>query len=119
MSVESQPVVLKVMNDLMLSSRITEVAQGKGWQPRAARTLDGLTQALQGHNPKVIALDLNMQPTDPFEAIATIQREKPEARLICFFSHVDTELAGKAEEMGCQEIYARSAFVNKLASFFE
>ena len=62
-----------------------------------------------------IVSDRNCDGLSPEEAIRTVKSHCPSARVVTFFSHVQTELMERARAAGADDAWPRSAFVQRLA----
>jgi DNA-binding NarL/FixJ family response regulator len=106
-------VIVMLVQDLMFGSRIREAARATGAEVRTARTLDALREAAALH-PSAVIVDLDKPPLDPGEVAAVVRAEAPEAKLVGFFSHVETATGRAAREQGYTQVLPRSAFVKEL-----
>ena len=94
--------ILLMVDDLLFSSRIREVAKAKEVI---------ITKDFNENYSKAI-IDLNAKKFNPFDMIAKV---KPGIEIITFFSHVDVDLARKAKEMNVSQVLPRSKFVDILS----
>lgn len=65
-----------------------------------------------GDNPNFEKFDyiiLNLEQDNNMQIL-----EKYPDKIICFCSHIKTELIGRAKDMGCKHVYPRSVFFAKL-----
>ena len=108
--------VLAVIDDLMLRSRVSTAAKALGTDVRfASGAVEALRHAAQ--SPTLIIIDLNLRREDPVALIGLLKADPALARTHClgFVSHVDTSTIAAARGAGIDEILARGAFVNHLA----
>lgn len=105
---------LSICADLMFASRIGAEARAIGAPIRFARTPEKLTEILDQSDSIPLALiDMATETLDPAQAIAQVSAAHPAARLIAFFSHVDTAKKTAAQAAGA-ETMTRSQFVQAL-----
>lgn len=109
--------VLAVGRDLMFSSKISGAARTAGRNYRGVRSVQDLKKGLEEDVSHVI-LDLNVQGMDIPEAVRAVQAAGTGVRLVAYYSHVETESARQARDLGVSEIYARSKFVQILPQLF-
>lgn len=107
--------ILAVLSDLMFAVKIQDAAKRLGLGVVLAKTEDeAITRAKQ--NPALIIVDLNIAGLNSIELIKKLKineltRGFP---VVGFVSHVQTELRKQAQEAGCDEVVARSAFSQNL-----
>ena len=107
-----------LVTDLIFSTKIASTAQAVGATIKIVRTLEKLQDRLSaGDSP--ILVDLNAEGMDAIEAIRRCKAALHQPRTIAYVSHVQADLIEHARQAGADEIMARSAFVNKLASILE
>ncbi len=112
-----QKSVLAVLNDLMFTAKIQDAAKRAEVGVLFATTAeDALEKARQ--NPALIILDLNTTALDAIQLIRTLKQDEATrgVQLVGFVSHVQTALRQTAQNEGCNEIIARSAFSQNLPS---
>jgi PleD family two-component response regulator len=112
--------VLAVIDDLMLRSRVSTAAKALGTDVRfVSGTADALQHAAQ--SPTLIIVDLNLRREDPVALVGLLKGDAALARTRClgFVSHVDTPTIAAARAAGIDEILARGAFVNHLADLLD
>jgi PleD family two-component response regulator len=103
--------ILAVLSDLMFTVKIKEAAKRVGLETIFVRSQqDALLQAKQ--QPAVIILDLNHAEAGPLDTIAKLKTnaETSGISLLGYVSHVDVALKKAAQEKGCDQVIARSAF---------
>ncbi len=64
--------------------------------------------------PRTVLVDMHSDGLAPDEAIRSVKSACPHARVVAFFSHVQTELKAQAEAAGADDVWPRSAFVQRL-----
>ncbi len=112
---ENRKKAVAVLNDLLFRVKIQDAAKRAGVEIVFVQSLgDALTQAKS--QPAVIILDLNDTLTEPLSLIETCKGndETRSVHLLGYVSHVQTDLIQAAREKGCDEVMARSAFVQNL-----
>lgn len=67
-------------------------------------------------NPSLIIVDLNTTGLDSVELIKKLKTDESTRsfHIVGFVSHVQTDLRKQAQEAGCDEVIARSAFSQNL-----
>ena len=112
--------ILAVMTDLFFLVKIQAIAK------RAGMAVEVLTDqaAILGRRkaaPALVIIDLNCRAADPVGLIRGIKAdpETSHARIVGFVSHVETDLRRSAEEAGCDQVFARSAFERNLPGVLE
>lgn len=105
--------IVAMMDDLFFQMKVAETAKQLGLELKVAANGDALLGLLEPA-PKLVIVDLNARQ-QPIEAIQRIRAEKNGVRVLGFLSHVQTDLAARAREAGCDEVMPRSAFTQNLA----
>jgi DNA-binding NarL/FixJ family response regulator len=101
--------VFVLTGDLFFRAKIEETAKALGLpRPLPLRSADEARGAL-------VLLELGPR-TGGVEKVAEIMKASPDARVIAFGSHVDTETLERARELGAADVMPRSRFVRELAS---
>jgi CheY-like chemotaxis protein len=106
-------VILAVVDDLLVSSRIMEAAKYVG---ASVETIDGGDDAvttLGSRRPALLVIDLATPGTD-LRAIAATARLHG-IPVVGFYPHVDVELRKAAQRAGIEHVYARSRFLRETA----
>ena len=105
---------LTISTDLLFASRIGAEARAVDAPIRFARTAEKLDEILAESDSIPLALvDMACEGIDPAWAIGRIREVHPGARVIAFFSHVDTDQMHAAQTAGA-ETMPRSVFVQEL-----
>ena len=105
--------VVALMDDLFFQMKVAETAKHLGLELKVAANGDALLQLLEPA-PELVIVDLNARQ-QPIEVIERIRAEKNDIRVLGFLSHVQTDLAARARQAGCDEVMPRSAFTQNLA----
>ena len=100
--------ILAVLNDLMFTVKISDAAKRAGVAVEFAKTADEAFGKAEGAAAAI--LDLNFAP---LELIPQLKARS--IRVIGYVSHVQVDVITQARQMGCDNVMARSAFVQKLA----
>ena len=78
-----------------------------------------LQDALESGKPRIVLVDLHCDGISPEEAIRTVKSHCQNARVVAFFSHVQTELKERAIAAGADDVWPRSVFVQRLGQLLE
>jgi len=105
----SPVLVVALVRDLLLASRITTAAREVGVPLRIVR--DPAVLAPETEAPLVL-VDLNL--AGALESAATWKSSAPDRRVVGFVSHVDGATVNRAREAGLSEVLARSRFFEAL-----
>jgi len=106
--------VIVAVDELFFAAKIRAAAAHLGVEVTFPRSLDALLEAAR--ESTLVIVDLHLQRYDPF-LIARRLKESGELRetsLVGFFSHVQTELQKRGEEVGFDRVMPRSAFTRRL-----
>lgn len=105
-----------MIDDLFFQMKIAETARQLDLDFRVAMTVEPFLELARSH-PKLALVDLNARA----DAIAVVKRLRESEdggqtrlRVIGFLSHVQRDLAARAQEAGCDEILPRSALSQNL-----
>ena len=112
---EASPKVIAVLDDLFFTVKINEAAKRSGQSVTFVKSeKDALDQAAAG--PSLIVIDLNCGAIDPLRLIRALKSDETfrKIRLIGYVSHVQGELKQAAQQAGCDQVLARSAFSQNL-----
>ena len=118
--------VVALVDDLFFQAKLAETASKLGVKlktvPTGAALLQSLGNAEAGAGvgavrvdpPRLIVVDLNARQ-GAMEAIEQLHRSGNSVPVIGFLSHVQTELAQRAQAAGCKQVMPRSSFTANLA----
>lgn len=106
------PRVVAYMDDLFFQMKLAETAKHLGLEVKVASNADSLLQLLDPP-PALVIFDLNAK-SSPLEAVQRLRTALPTIRIVGFLSHVQTELASKAQSAGFDEVMPRSKFSMQL-----
>jgi CheY-like chemotaxis protein len=103
------------LDDLMFLSRVREAARAQGLQVREVRRSSELLPACSPP-PRAVIVDLDSLRLPALPAIEALRSDPGLANvpIVGFFSHVHAERARAARAAGCDQVLARSAFVQEL-----
>jgi CheY-like chemotaxis protein len=107
--------ILAVLSDLMFTVKIRDAAKRLGLDVTLAKTEEeAVGKAKQ--NPSLIIVDLNTTGLNSVELIKKLKTDESTRNfhIVGFVSHVQTDLRKQAQEAGCDEVIARSAFSQNL-----
>jgi DNA-binding NarL/FixJ family response regulator len=102
------PRVVAYMDDLFFQMKLAETAKHLGLEVKVACNADSLLQMLDPV-PALVIFDLNAK-SSPLDAIQRLRAAQPDLRVVGFLSHVQTDLAAKAQFAGFDEVMPRSKF---------
>src|SRR5215470_2744494 len=106
------PRVIAYMDDLFFQMKLAETAKQLGLELKVASNADSLLQLLDPA-PALVIFDLNAK-SFPLEAVERLRAAQPGVRVVGFLSHVQTDLAAKAQSAGFDEVMPRSKFSMQL-----
>jgi len=120
--------VLALVDDLFFQAKLVETARKLGVTLKTVSTGGALVKFLEGalvgapdgapdaraDLPRLVVVDLNARQ-GALEAIEQLHRSGNRIPVIGFLSHVQTELAQRAQAAGCQQVMPRSSFTSNLA----
>ena len=122
--------VLALVDDLFFQAKLAETARKLGVTLKTVSTGAALVKALEGAPegapggvpdgaargdlPRLVVVDLNARQ-GALEAIEQLHRSGNPIPIIGFLSHVQTELAQRAQAAGCQQVMPRSSFTANLS----
>ncbi len=108
-----------IVSDLIFASRITGTAAKVGASCQVVCDSSTLLDALNSGEPNTVLVDLHCARLVPAQAIRVVKEHCPKARVVAFFSHVQTELAEQASAAGADDVWPRSVFVQRLEQLLE
>ena len=110
---------IAIVSDMLFATRITGTAAKVGAKCKVVKDLGALNDSLESDEPGMVLVDMNCEGISPEEAIRTVKKHRPKARVVAFFSHVQTELKEQATAAGADDVWPRSAFVQRLPQLLE
>ncbi len=105
---------IAIVSDMIFATRITGTAAKVGAKCKIVKDPGALHDALESDEPGTVLVDMNCDGISPEEAIRTVKSQCPNARVVAFFSHVQTELREQAKAAGADDVWPRSVFVQLL-----
>ena len=105
---------LAIVTDMIFATRITGTAEKVGAKCKVVNDPNAFQDALASGKPRTVLVDMNCDGISPEEAVRTVKSQCPNARVVAFFSHVQTELREQAMAAGADDVWPRSAFVQRL-----
>ena len=105
---------IAIVSDLIFATRITGTAKKVGARCKIVSNPSALQEALESDEPSTVLVDMNCDGISPEEAIRSVKSQFPNARVVAFFSHVQTKLRDQARAAGADDVWPRSAFVQRL-----
>jgi CheY-like chemotaxis protein len=108
--------VLVVMSDLIVRSKIDEVARRTGLELRAAKSLEQLERHLTAGEPAIAFVDLEADTLDPAAAIHRLREigGGEGARIIGFSGHTNIAAIEAGRAAGAGVVLARSGLTAQL-----
>lgn len=116
--------VLALVDDLFFQAKLVETARKLGVALKTVSTGGALVKALgvegaqdeaaRADLPRLVVVDLNARQ-GALEAIEQLHRAGNLIPVIGFLSHVQTELAQRAQAAGCKQVMPRSSFTANLS----
>jgi CheY-like chemotaxis protein len=110
--------VLALVDDLLFVSKIAETARHVGVEVRTVGTGAGLVAEAQAGSPALVIADLNARG-GAIEAVGALRAAGCTAPVVGFLSHVQVDLAAKAQAAGFDQVLPRSKFTQQLAEILE
>ncbi|MCA1815683.1 MAG: hypothetical protein LC746_04620 [Acidobacteria bacterium] len=113
--------VLAAVDDLFFASKIRAAAESLGVEYDSARSVESAVEKARAHRPDLVVADLQSQRCDPFALAESFKADAAlrDVPFVGFFSHVQTELRGRALASGFDRVVARSAFVKELPAILQ
>ena len=109
--------VIALIDDLFFLAKVHETAKQTGVTLATAANGEKLLQAAAANPAALILVDLNARQgaLEAVEQVCSPDAAGNPRRVIAFLSHVQTELAQRARNAGCQDVMPRSKFTQNLA----
>jgi PleD family two-component response regulator len=110
--------ILAILDDLFFSSKIRAAAKGAGVEVVFARSAASALAEARKTSPSLVILDLNGSRTDPLATLSAMKKDPALASIptVGFVSHVQGDVIRAAREAGVDEVFARSAFAERLST---
>ena len=110
---------IAIVSDMIFATRITGTAAKAGAKCKIVKDRGALHDALKSSKPGTVLVDMNCDGVSPEEAIRAVKSHCPNARVVAFFSHVQTEPREQARAAGADDVWPRSVFVQRLPQLLE
>ena len=110
---------IAIVSDMIFATRIIGTAEKAGGKCKVVNDPNALPEALESGKPRTVLVDMNCDGISPEEAIRTVKSQCRNARVVAFFSHVQTELMEQVRTAGADDVWPRSAFVQRLPQLLE
>ncbi len=109
--------VVYLVQDMMFTSKIREVAKQTGLSVQAARDPDALAAAAAG-GARLVILDLRLPAA--LDALARLASDATTRAIpsVGFVDHEKTEIMDAARAQGCGQVMAKGQFANALPKIF-
>lgn len=107
--------VVALVDDLFFQAKLLETARHVGVDLKTFGTGEALVAEIAKENPRLVIVDLNARQ-GPLEAIERLKASASTAPIVGFLSHVQVDLAERAQAAGCREVMPRSKFTRDLAT---
>jgi DNA-binding NarL/FixJ family response regulator len=107
-----------LIDDLFFQAKLHETAKHTGVTLETVTTGEQLVKSAAANPAALIIVDLNARQ-GAMEAVEQLRKSGEPGnprRVIAFLSHVQTELAERARNAGCQQVMPRSMFTQNLAA---
>lgn len=110
--------ILCAVDDLMFSVKISSAAKAVNAPVTFERSPDAVLERIRSERPSLVIFDLNSSRLAPIETIRTIKADEElrSTRTLGYVSHVQSDVIAAARAAGCDEVLARSAFSERLAT---
>jgi PleD family two-component response regulator len=113
--------IIAVLDDLFFSIKIKTAAKTLETEIHFERTPGQVIESIRSKAPRLVILDLDSMKMRPMEVIAALKSDAAlrEIPTLGFVSHVHDDVIARARAAGIDQVLARSAFVNGLASILK
>ncbi|MCB9849385.1 MAG: CoA-binding protein [Phycisphaerales bacterium] len=105
--------IIAVIGDLIFRSKVEGTGSALGAAVRTVSSAREVSACASGETPSLVIVDMALPQADA-EAAIRAAKEAGAAKIVAFFSHVDTQLAESAKRSGADEVMPRSRFVTAL-----
>lgn len=101
--------IYALISDLIFRSKLKEATGGAVCFLASLEDLRSALSSTTDLAPRLL-VDLHAKSVDPFELAELARKLHPKAEIICFYSHVHSELATRAQQAGASQVIPRSRF---------
>jgi PleD family two-component response regulator len=114
---EASQTVIAAVEDMFFAAKIRATAEHVGVRVRIVKNFDALVKAAREETPLLLIVDLHSKQLDPFTLAEELKKDERlrHVSLLGFFSHVQTDLQRRAEQVGYDRVLPRSVFTKHLA----
>lgn len=101
---------LVIIGNLMFQSKVDAMLSANRLVSNRARTIEDAKTFVQNSNPRIVILDLCQSKVDPLAFIEHLRSEEISypGPILCYSSHIETELMEKARTLGATRVAANS-----------
>ena len=109
-------VIVCAVDDLMFSVKISTTAKALKADVYFERSPANVIPTIRQKQPTLVIFDLNSRRLQPIETLAALKADPELAAIktLGYVSHVDAATIAAARDAGCDQVLARSAFVERL-----
>ncbi|MBI4639713.1 MAG: response regulator [Candidatus Tectomicrobia bacterium] len=113
--------LIVVVDDLFFLSKIESTLRAMGLKHQVIREEAQLFLKAPEIRPSMIILDLHLKTSDPMKVIAHLKGDKQLKMIpiLAYASHVDQKRIKEAQDIGCDEVVARSVFSEQLPQLIQ
>ena len=113
--------VLCAVDDLFFSIKIKTAAKTLGAEVYFERSPDQVLEAVRVKAPRLVIFDLDSVKMRPMELLAAMKADPAlrDVATLGYVSHVHADVIAAARAAGVDQVLARSAFVDQLASILK
>ena len=105
--------ILFLTNDLMFSSRVSQIAREMGHDFSICSTVDDLIDKVSADETLVI-IDLSLPGLDIAPTIVKLRSKAENIKCVAFAPHVHEPKLAAAVDAGCDEVFSRGQFNNQI-----
>jgi len=101
---------LAIVGNLMFQSKVDAMLSANGLVSNRARTVEDAKTFVQDFNPRIVILDLCQSKVEPLAFIEHLRSDEISypGPILCYSSHIETELMEKARALGATRVAANS-----------
>ncbi len=113
--------IIAVLDDMFFSIKIKTAAKTLGADVYFERSPDQVLEAVRTRAPRLVIFDLDSAKMRPMEVLAGMKADPAlrDVATLGFVSHVHADVIAAARAAGVDQVLARSAFVDRLASILK
>ncbi|MCH9031919.1 MAG: hypothetical protein IIB00_06630 [candidate division Zixibacteria bacterium] len=101
---------LAIIGNLMFQSKVDAMLSANNLVSNRARTIEDAKTFVKNSNPRIVILDLCQSKVDPLAFIEHLRSNEisDPGPILCYSSHIETELMEKARSLGATRVAANS-----------